>query len=350
MSELHSKSAGFRAAVRHRLQVPDIERSLSPMGEEYIVGDQGVTAATDVLLGQMEVMAVQEGMVLYRTTVQDLCTMRTSNLLYPGIKIALVLEGETELFYGDLRLHLRAGVPTQCGAMLVLAHTDRFMRQWREGRRERKLVLTLTPQWLAQAGVLDGAVQDFMARHLAQAPWQPSARALALADQLHRGRTLPAHLQRLWYQSRCLEIVLEALGSLEQPGGSEGAGSGGVGLGGSSLRQRPTGARQRVRLAALRDWLATPAADGMDIPAIALHAGMSVAHLQRHFPLVAEGQSLGRFLRLQRLQRARTALEQGRLSVAQAAALAGYRSSTHFSAAFRLCFGLRPSEVKPISD
>lgn len=69
--------------------------------------------------------------------------------------------------------------------------------------------------------------------------------------------------------------------------------------------------------------------------------------MPRHCP--ACRQSLGRFVRQQRLQRARTALEQGRLSVAQAAQLAGYRSSTHFSAAFRQCFGLKPSAVKPVS-
>jgi AraC-like DNA-binding protein len=346
MSEFRSKNTGSGSGLRRRLQVLDIERSLHPMGEEYIVGDLGVGSATDVLLGQMEVMTVQPGMVLYRTTVQDLCTMRTSNLLYPGIKIVLALEGDTELRYGDLRLHLRAGLPAQCAAVVALAHTDRFMRQWREGRRERKLVLTLTPQWLQQAGVLEGPVRDFMRRHLAQAPWQPSAHALAVADQLHRGCALPAHLQPLWYQGRCLALALEALGGLQGCASTDTADHAPVESRGA-VRPRHTPPRLQLRLAALRDWLATPAADGMDLPAIALHAGMSLAHLQRHFPAVAAGQSLGRFVRLQRLQRARTALEQGRMSVAQAAQLAGFRSSTHFSAAFRQCFGLLPSAVKP---
>jgi AraC-like DNA-binding protein len=335
MSEFHSKNAVFNSQPDPVLHVPDIEQSLLPMGEEYIVGDLGVTAATDVLQGRMQVLSVQEGMVLYRTAVRDLCTMRTSNLLYPGIKIVLVLEGETQLSYGALRLHLRAREAGHCAAMVALARTDRFMRQWRIGRHERKLVLTLTPQWLAQAGVLHGRVAQFMAQHLAVAPWQPSARALVLADQLHRGCPLPDHLHALWNQSRCMGIVLEALASVEIDSTPAVA---------APLAR--TGARQHVRLAALRDWLMTPAADGMDVAAIARHAGMSVAHLQRHFPTVA-GQSLGRFLRVQRLLRARAALEQGRATVTQAAGMAGYRSSTHFSAAFRDHFGMLPSSLKP---
>jgi len=91
------------------------------------------------------------------------------------------------------------------------------MRQWREGRRERKLVLTLSPEWLQAAGIAQGTMQDFLGRHLAHVAWQPSARALAIADQLHRGRTLPAHLQRLWHHSRCLDLVLEALASVDLP-------------------------------------------------------------------------------------------------------------------------------------
>lgn len=335
MSAFHSKNTAFHSQPGPVLHVPDIEQSLLPMGEEYIVGDLGVTAATDVLQGSMQVLSVQEGMVLYRTAVRDLCTMRTSNLLYPGIKIVLVLEGETQLSYGALRLHLRAREAGHCAAMVALARTDRFMRQWRIGRHERKLVLTLTPQWLAQAGVLHGRVAQFMAQHLAVAPWQPSARALVLADQLHRGCPLPDHLHALWNQSRCMDIVLEALASVE------------IGSPQDAAAPLPrTGARQHVRLAALRDWLMTPAAAGMDVAAIARHAGMSVAHLQRHFPTVS-GQSLGRFLRVQRLLRARAALEQGRATVTQAAAMAGYRSSTHFSAAFRAHFGILPSSLKP---
>lgn len=227
------------------------------------MGDLGVTVATDVLEGSMEVLSVQDGMVLYRTAVRDLCTMRTSNLLYPGIKIVLVLEGETQLSYGALRLHLRAAEPAHCGAMVALARTDRFMRQWHVGRHERKLVLTLTPQWLEQAGVLQGQVAEFTERHLAVAPWRPSARTLAQADQLHRGCPLPEHLHALWYQSRCMDIVLEALASVEAATAPEGV-----------APVPRTGARQHVRLAVLRDWLITPAADGMDVAAIARYAGM----------------------------------------------------------------------------
>ncbi|WP_027016691.1 helix-turn-helix transcriptional regulator [Comamonas composti] len=351
MSAIASKNLGFHSACPHLLQVSDLERSLEFLGREYIVGDLAVTSATDLLQGSMKIDCVQPGMVLYRTRVQDLRTMRTSNLLYPGLKIALLLEGETELSYGGLRLHLRAGQAGQCAAVVALTRTDRFMRQWRAGRRERKLILTLTPQWLEQAGVMRETMAEFMTRHLAYSCWQPSARVLALADQLHRGRTLPAHLQMLWTQSRCLEIVLEAIAGVSRAAAAKGLALAPSAAGGEEISPalapvRNVAAQPYLRLAALRDWLCTSAADGMDMARIARHAGMSLAHLQRHFPAVADGQSLGRFVRAQRLQRARAALEQGQVTVAQAAQLAGYRSSSHFSGAFQAHFGCSPSALK----
>ncbi|CAB5658849.1 Regulatory protein soxS [Delftia tsuruhatensis] len=335
LSVFASGSSAFSSEEGGLIHVPDIERSLDPLGREYIVGDRGVTATTDVLRGRMQVLEPQPGMLLYRTEVQDLCSMRTSNLLYPGVKIVIVLAGETELSYGERRFHLRAQEGACRGAMLALARTDRFMRQWRAGRSERKLVLTLSPEWLTRMGVLQGAMAQFAARHLAVAPWQPSPKALALAEQLHRGCSLPPSAQLLWCQSRFMEILSEAIQAVE------------AGAPAADRRLPVPGVRQLARLVALRDWLATAAADGMDLAAIARHAGMSQAHLQRHFPSVADGQSLGRFVRARRLERARLALEQGRASVAQAAQIAGYRSTTHFAAAFRAQFGMVPSFAKP---
>ena len=49
------------------------------------------------------------------------------------------------------------------------------------------------------------------------------------------------------------------------------------------------------RLVRVREWMASPASDGCAIVAIALHAGMSVSYLHRHFSRVAQGQSVAAF-------------------------------------------------------
>lgn len=338
MSEFISELADFSSGLP-KLRVPDIEDTLSPMGREYIVGDSAIHAHTEVLQGRMDVCTVQDGMVLYRTTAVDLCSMRTSNLLHPGLKIVLLLAGESELRYGDVALHLRAAQPGPCAAVVALTQTQRFVRQWKHGRSERKLVLSLSPEWLARSGVWQGDMHSLVAHYGGWVHWQPSVRVRAVAEQLHAGRDMAQPLHQLWLLSRCLEVALEALGCITA------APQAPVLHTAKAVVAEPS-MRVQLRMVVVRDWLMTPAADGLSLSAIAKHVGMSCSHLQRYFPWVSGGMSVGQFVRHQRLLRARNALEQGQASVAQAAQLAGYRSSTHFAQAFRKCFGVVPSALK----
>ena len=90
--------------------------------------------------------------------------------------------------------------------------------------------------------------------------------------------------------------------------------------------------------------MATPiglSALGLSLDAIADHVGMHVSTLQRHFRL-QYGTSVVECARDARLLRARRALERDRVSVGQAAELAGYSSPANFATAYRRRFGVPP--------
>lgn len=317
------------------LGLSDLTRNLHLLGADYrvVVAARSPAAGAPVLRGSVDTQELRPGLVLYRTLVQDLCTMRTSNLLHPGLKLCMLLNGRTELAYGSRHLELGPGAAQGEAVLVSLAEPDRFVREWRRGRSERKVTLTLRPEWLAAAGIHDAAVQRFCRQHLAVAPWRPSARALALADQLTSPPPLAPGLQRLWLESRCLDIVVEALGSVApQPLVSPVATQG-------------LDARNHRRLRALRDFLDSGAADGLTLSAIGRQVGMSAAYLQRHFPQVA-GTSVIDYLRQRRLLRARDALERGEVDVAAAAHLAGYTSAANFATAFRRRFGITPRQAR----
>ena len=314
------------------LGLPELTRNLHLLGGDYQVS--GMQAAPrDVLRGSMETLELRPGLVLYRTELQDLCTLRTSNLLLPGLKLCLLVQGSTELSYGRRCFVLGPGSRRTPAALVALAEPDRFTRHWQSGRAERKVSLTLMPEWLEANGVAHGAVQAFCRQHLAVAPWQPSARAMALADQIGRPPEMDAGLRRLWLESRCLDIVVEALDVIARQSSA------------APAEHKALDARSHRRLRALRDFLDSGEADAMPLAAIARHAGMSAAHLQRHFPKVG-GTSVVDYLRQRRLLRARQALERGEADVAGAAALAGYASAANFATAFRRVFGITPRQAR----
>jgi AraC-like DNA-binding protein len=79
---------------------------------------------------------------------------------------------------------------------------------------------------------------------------------------------------------------------------------------------------------------------------IAQEAGLSLRYAHDLFG--DEGQTMGDYLRTQRLQRARQQLEtasDGRLSITTLSLNCGFSNSSHFSTAFRKAFGLSPRQA-----
>lgn len=301
-------------------------------GREYVRSD--AAASDDLLEGYMQVLALEPGLLLYRTQVVDQCDIRTSNVLDPSLKLLVLLSGCMQVRYGTQWVMLDATQQPR-GLLVNLTRADVFMRQWQRGRQERKLLISCSPDWLQTKGLSHSV--PFLQQHAALRRWQPSRKAIALAQQLHQPVPASAQmpmLQCLLWQAKAQALLVEALGNtqLETVQAADGVPH-------SSLS-----AQEYCTLVALREWLVTPACDGMGLAEIAQHAGLSMSYLRRHFAVVAQGQSVVKFLRSQRLRRSGLALEREGVSVARAAEIAGFASVTHFAKAFRQAFGCAPSQ------
>lgn len=248
-----------------------------------------------------------------------------------GLRIVVLLEGVVDLSYGTVRVALSQRSAGASAALVALAEPECFTRRARRGVYSRRVTLGLGGDWLAQAEGEGGATPElahFMHHHLATRRWQPSPRAAALAEQVVRPPPLVPLLQRMYLESRALELVGEALGSLCLCAPVHPA----------SPQLRP---HEHQRLRALHDFLASGQADALSLDAIARHAGVNPNTLQRQFRAVY-GTTVFAHLRECRLQRARQALERDGVTVGQAALVAGYTSAANFATAYRRRFGLAP--------
>ncbi len=318
----------------------ELANSAKVFGHEYVSNGVGSDASC-LLRGDMTVHELEPGLLLYRTHVMDHCDIRTSHVLNPSLKVLLLLDGCTQLRYGRDWSVLDASHGPR-GLLVNLTQEDVFMRQWKTGQTERKLVLSVEPRWMEHKGILQSL--PCLQQHLARSRWQPSRKSLALAEQLHHeaAQKEPPHsLQRLQWLAKAQTILEEALEIVMHRTSPQNQTEA------HSIRTRQTkglSVQAYRNLVALREWLATSASDGLSIQAISKHAGMSVSYLQRYFGEVAYGQSVVQFLRSQRLHRACLALEREGVSVARAAEIAGYASVTHFAKAFRQAYGCAPSQ------
>lgn len=324
---------------------------ITPLRVESLVP---VTEAAQVALenhwARMNVL--RPGLHVHADDVVDEQDFTASGEMEVGLRIVVLLEGSVDVSYGPRRVALSsASAHAECArarhavlprALLVsVARPERFERRGRRGAYARRVSVGLGMEWLEQltqnSATAMGAVDAFRQQHLAMHYWQPSPRIAALAEQITRAPDMSPLQLHLYLESRALELVGEALGSLttHAPGPAPAAA---LAQGDAALRLLP---HEHRRVQALHAFLQRDEAMSMSLEALAKHVGVNTNTMQRQFRAVY-GTTVFDFIRENRLQRARRALEHDGLTVGQAALLAGYGSAANFATAYRKRFGMPP--------
>lgn len=292
----------------------------------------GLAPETPALLGLCHGEQLRPGLALHCADVRDLHDLTIQCVERGGsLHLALVLDGEVDVSFGSRRLGLATGGAGRRpqAAFVPLAEPELFVRRAWRGKRERKVSISFSREWLAAiCPDGDAGCAALFDRHLAVERWTPTPRAVALAEQLIRPPDDPPLLRKLHQESRAIELVAEALRQM-------------LGV----VPPPPLQAREHRRVAGVRDLLDSGAADGMSLEAIARHAGTNASTLQKQFRALC-GMSVFEYLRRGRLLRARQALEREGRSIVEAAGIAGYASPANFATAYRRAFGITPRQSR----
>ena len=272
---------------------------------------------------------LRPGLALHLTDIQVLQPLCNETLIEPGLKLILMLQGDTEASLGNRALCLQAAEQAQW-TLLATTRDEYLQRRIERPGRQQQLVISLTQQWLEEGGL--SAMPEFepatrfCARHLALQHLPASRQALAIAQSLLQGGSVPAPLQRLRHECLTLQLLENVVSQWADPG-----------------TQPPLKTRDRQRIEQLTELLRSGTADHWSVVQMAHACGSNPTSLQRHFRL-QHGRSIAAWLRSERLQRARHALQQGS-SVLEAALIAGYTGPENFATAFRREFGQAPSQT-----
>ncbi|MGQ5524801.1 helix-turn-helix transcriptional regulator [Chitinimonas sp. PSY-7] len=295
------------------------------------------TAETDIENISPEFVShkLRPGLIARCSTRSHTHLAQTETVVPAGLNIVLVLAGQVNVAYGGRTFRFGPNVTARgvrhVGHMVALAEPDSFARTDATGIAERKISLSITPEWLEQAG-LDAqtgheAIHSFCRKHLALARWQPSQRVQGLAEQMLRPPAFSPALQQLHQESRAIELVSEALTSL------------------TNATPSTLPAREKARMRQLRDLLDSGDADNWSLADITLEIGLHEHALQRNFR-ASFGCTVVDYIRRRKLEQARIAIERHDISVSEAALQAGYNSPANFATAFKRMFGMSPSQLR----
>lgn len=283
-----------------------------------------------ILDGALSTRFMQPGLSLHTMDAKVVQPFKFETELQPCLKVAVVFRGQTRVHYGDRDLHLDASRASPEGravaSLIALNRPEHCVLQDRDCGFRRSLTLSLSPQWLEQQQLGGRGTRAFLGKHLNISQWRLPQSVGLMAHQLFAlGEDDPA--SRLMREGFALTLAGSLIQQLEQ---------------GETIRD--SRALEGRREQQLLELLHSGEADELTMAEIGHRLGMSAATLQRYSRKTL-GTSLSRYLRRQRLTKAYQALLKGEVSVAQAAALAGYNHAANFATAFRRAFGVCPKTL-----
>ncbi|CPR17097.1 Transcriptional regulator of AraC family, enterobactin-dependent, predicted [Brenneria goodwinii] len=288
---------------------------------------------TPVLFGNFDVIQLNRDLILHTADVINLHNMKTQSVLNGAIKLAIVVNGVAHITYDEKLLHLGNHQPA---SLISLTELTQFSRNGKRDEYERTVSLTFSREWL-YGNLLDSvddwqAIYNFTQTHLSTHLWTPSRQALAIAWQILKAGPCHTPLQRLYLESQCMMLIIEAFDSLTRHAIQDKSAPG-VNL------------RTHHRIQQVRDMLESGSADQLSIAEIAKSVNMSESTLQRHFRQTFN-LTVFEYLRNCRLQRAMLALQKDGIGISQAASIAGYNSTANFTTALRRAFSITPGQIK----
>lgn len=276
--------------------------------------------------GFVTALQLQEGLGLHTLNATARQSFEVNGHRNPGAVLHCFLEGSTEaaLAGKPMGLGRKPGEPIKL-VLTSIGETQRFFRRSQPNEYVRKISIQMSHDWLEENGLelpeTPGSDAMYRIEKLA------GADEIRILETLARAPGFSTSVARLQAQAMSLGLVARCFGDWA---GQQGA---------AELSPREQAQLRRVEEFALQ------AGPLPSLKELAAEGGLSQSGLRRLIQ-TAHGRAPLAHLRQLRLCLARTALEEDRVSVEQAAELAGYGSSANFSTAFRRAFGTAPSKVR----
>ena len=250
--------------------------------------------------------------------------------IQPKLMVMILLGGSQHFAIDGRRFRLDA-TRAPVGFVLNVARPARLRFLEESAAPLSKVQISAPESWLRwQTRFLTDRhtmLDRFVSTHLAKAEFTPGERVLGLARRLMRPPAgMREEMRQFYRESRGLDIFCAVY---------------------TLLSEREDG-RPRPRLASLRrgervrDYILAHLDEPLTLEEISRGTGASVSSAQRHFKS-RFGVTISEFIRGHRLERAREALLNRGVTVAEAAHIAGYTDSAHFSVAFKRDYGVPPS-------
>lgn len=282
----------------------------------------------NVMEGEFKYSYNFSGVSVHSSRVFERQTMSSSLELNPGLSFNILLEGEINFDIGDTKHHLGHHYKNdvECSAY-VLNHAEMFTRYLNAGRSIAKVNVSVDKSWL-EARCTSREDHRYLAEvfsnHGALSFWKADERVIELASSLIFDRK-NGLLGMMELESKAIELINHSLDVLHKT----------IKI---SAVEFEEGSSFDFKTA-----IDSCLSSCQSLDEIATKLKISVSTLQRKFKQKYD-MTVIEYVRLKRLDMARSAIKLQGLSIGEAAYVAGYNHTSNFVTAFKKQFYLTPAE------
>ncbi len=264
-------------------------------------------------------------------------TREHSQILTPCFQLLLYLEGYQKFYVDDLMFDIDAGQGKDCHPQILLLNRTKKCTLRTVGSHGeqilRKVKVSVPVTWARDMNLSAGSkeLKAFADGHLNACIWEASKEIQQLGEviitppDVCQASAMP-ELIELYRTGKGIELLVQAC--LEM-------------FGNHHLSQQYGSGQLLRHTDKVRDYIMENLQKDLTIELIAKETGASKRSIQRNFK-DRFGLTVFDFIRRQRLEKARQAIEQEGYSVSQAAFIAGYNNPSSFTNAFKRLYGTPP--------
>jgi len=282
----------------------------------------------NIFEGLVTATEFREGLGVHTLNARARRSFETKTERVPGVILNCFLEGATEAWLDGKPMDL--GRLRHAPVTFSLSAIDEplsFQRRSAPGEYVRKVSIQMSHEWLHQQSLKIPNPSGFTQRSQYRADWEATPKDVQILEQLASIGEFQTPISRLQGEAMVLELIASTFETLTAPKATP-----------------PLTRREANQLKRIEDLIQTPGALP-DLSTLARTSGLSLSSLRRLMQK-AHGCAPLAYARSVRLAVAKKQLEADTITVAQAAASAGFSTPENFATAFRRAFGTVPSAVK----
>lgn len=281
-----------------------------------------------------------DGLTVHATDATEIQDAKNSVELEPCLSFNIVFRGEIDFSLGGQRHRLgyssnKAGSPMVVCSAITLSRAEIMTRHLVEGNEIRKLNVSLSHRWLksrSRQAVEQTQLTRLFRNHGAIYHWRATQEQQRLAATMISFDNQDGLSQSLLFEQHAIQLAGLCIKSLLDLIPEHKAEQESTDIANTSTKQK------------LKTLIDQYINRDCSVAGIASANNMSVSTLQRRCKNTFN-MTVNEYIRLRRLDRAKTAITVQGLSIGQAAYLAGYNHSSNFIAAFKKQYAVTPAEL-----